>query len=261
MEKLTSYAYDKYSQSGEDGIIEKIFEAIPASYKQRMSIEFGAWDGFYLSNTANLWTNGWKGILIEADENKFIDLVQNVADYDCVCINEFVSYPPENTLEVILERHKVDYSEIDFLSIDIDGDDWYVFESLDKLKPKVISCEFNVLLPAFSSYVQKRGATLDRPTHGCSAFALTDLAMKKGYTLVSILSCNCIYVKNDYRGYFSNYLTGIELIKDFIPYQRKRQRINKSMIWQKLYNIHYVYQKYGVRGVIKKVINKSSIVE
>ena len=68
MKRLSEHASNTYSQFGEDGIIEKIFQIIGVNSK--VCIEFGAWDGFYLSNTANLWTNGWKGILIEAEQRK-----------------------------------------------------------------------------------------------------------------------------------------------------------------------------------------------
>lgn len=252
------YHFNKYSQSGEDGVIEKIFEIIPP--KNRICIELGAWDGFHLSNTANLWTNGWKGILIKADKDKFTELVKIQEKYDCICINEFVSFPPENTLEAILKRYGVDYNEVDFLSIDIDGDDWYVFESLDKLKPKVICCEYNDYISPHISYVQKRGAphmplgTQKRGvpySHwGCSARALTELADKKGYTLISIIGNNCFYIKNEYIGEFKNYWTGEKLLNDL--------NFMRIKIGRKIYNFGYFYMKYGIVGIFLKIINTLS---
>jgi len=49
---LLDHASDTYSQTGEDGIIEKILEHIPQ--KDRWCVEFGAWDGRLFSNTCNL---------------------------------------------------------------------------------------------------------------------------------------------------------------------------------------------------------------
>src|SRR3972149_6450196 len=101
-------------------MIKTIFEIIGTSSK--LCIEFGAWDGILNSNTANLWRNGWKGILIEADKIKYEALVRNAAGYDCYCIHAFVSHTGENTLENILRRQDL-LREVDFLSIDIDGND------------------------------------------------------------------------------------------------------------------------------------------
>jgi len=61
-----------YSQSGEDGIIDKIFNLL--HIEEGYFVEFGAWDGVRLSNSRNLVENGWPGLLIEADPKKFADL-------------------------------------------------------------------------------------------------------------------------------------------------------------------------------------------
>jgi hypothetical protein len=149
--------------------------------------------------------------LIEADKNRYAELVKNVSPYDCVCINEFVSYPADNTLEKILERNNIT-DDIDFLSIDIDGDDYYVLESLTKLKPKVICCEYNPTVPFHMSLVGQRGSRF-----GCSARALTELAEKKGYCLVAVTHTNCIYVLDEYAERFNDYQTDITVLQmDFI---------------------------------------------
>jgi hypothetical protein len=61
---LLDFKSDTYSQTGEDGIIKKILEIIPQNDK--WCVDFGAWDGLYLSNTRNLIeTKGYSAILIE----------------------------------------------------------------------------------------------------------------------------------------------------------------------------------------------------
>ena len=118
MKKLTEYKYNKYSQWGEDGIIEKIFSIVGTS--EKTCIEFGAWDGFHFSNTANLWTQSWKGILIEGKRKRYKELRKNTQGYNCICINQYVEKEGKNKLENILRRNRIDH-EIDLLSIDIDG--------------------------------------------------------------------------------------------------------------------------------------------
>ena len=63
---LTSFKYNKYSQRGHDGIIEKIMKEL--SIENGFFIEFGGWDGIYLSNCRNLFECGWNGCFIEADK-------------------------------------------------------------------------------------------------------------------------------------------------------------------------------------------------
>jgi hypothetical protein len=204
MKKLSDYAYNVYSQFGEDGMIEKVFEILgPLS---RVCIEVGAWDGFYNSNTANLWTNGWKGILIEADESKYISLVKNVKKFNCHCIKAFVSYEKHNTLERILKQEGIS-EDIDFLSIDVDGDDYYIFESLKELKPRLITCEFNPTIPFHMDLISKKGNFF-----GCSALSLIKLAEKKDYRLIAMTDTNCFFVRSiDFKN-FENYQVDLKSI-------------------------------------------------
>ena len=71
---LFEHKRDVYSQTGEDGIIEKILETLPEN--DEWCVEFGAWDGQYLTNTRYLIEEKeYSAILIEADKKKFLDLL------------------------------------------------------------------------------------------------------------------------------------------------------------------------------------------
>lgn len=69
MKTLIKYRKNYYSQNGEDGVIEEILKRM--GIKQGWFVEFGAWDGKYLSNTYALVEKGWKGVEIEGDKTKF----------------------------------------------------------------------------------------------------------------------------------------------------------------------------------------------
>lgn len=197
MKKVSDYAFNVFSQYGEDGIIQKIFDIIGTS--SRVCIEVGAWDGYYLSNTANLWLNGWRGILIEADPARYASLVQNVKGHDCCCIDALVGYEGSCTLENVLKKHNV-HEEIDFLCIDIDGDDYYVFESLRALRPRVVCCEHNPTIPPHIDLVPQKGNYF-----GCSARSLVKVAESKGYKLVSMTESNCFFASDADFEKFSDY--------------------------------------------------------
>jgi len=185
---LATFAYNNYSQFGEDGIIEKIFETIGT--KSKLCIEFGAWDGFFASNTANLWTkHGWQAILIESDQKKAKQLHENLQRYPaCTAICAHVGNKSPNLLEEILTTHNMLPATIDLLSIDIDDNDYYVFETLNSIHPRIIICEYNPTLPP--------ELDIHFPPDsywGCSAGSLIRLAHAKGYELIAMTDTNCFF--------------------------------------------------------------------
>jgi len=76
---LLGHSRNDYSQAGEDGIIDKILCMLPP-VEHRWCVEFGAWDGAYLSNTALLIEKkGYAAVLIEADMGRYEALVKKFA--------------------------------------------------------------------------------------------------------------------------------------------------------------------------------------
>lgn len=204
---LTRHGANVYSQDGEDGILAHIFETI--GVRSHICVEFGAWDGFYLSNTANLWTKGWRGILIEANEERFVDLQRNIAAHNVKAIQGFVRHEGEDTLERILRREGITETP-DLVAIDIDGDDYHIFASLNELRPRVIICEYNPTVPPHMDLVAEPGNYF-----GASALAMVRLAEKKGYALVACTETNLIFVQQEYFDLFREYDTNLESI--FVP--------------------------------------------
>jgi len=177
-----------FSQHGEDGIIEKILELMPGN---NWCAEFGAWDGVHFSNTHNLIKNkGYKSVLIEADRKKFKDLQKNLKGHEAVLINKFVMFEGEDTLDAILSSTGIP-ADFDFLSIDVDGNDYYIFASLTKHRPKIICVEYNPTIPNEIEYVQPRDFNVKR---GASALALVNLAKSKSYELAAATYTNLIFV-------------------------------------------------------------------
>lgn len=203
--KLADYGYNKYSQFGEDGIIEKIFEIIGTTSK--VCIEFGAADGFDCSNSAVLWTTkGWQGILIETNEHRFKQLINNIQGHNCIAIHTHIDIE-NNSLESTLQRYNIK-EPIDLLSIDVDGDDYYILKSLHTLKPRVIICEYNPTMPTHLDIYPAYGNHI-----GCSPAALVRLAQEKGYKLIAITHCNCFFVYESDFDKFNDFETSLEKIK------------------------------------------------
>jgi len=190
---LLAYQKKVTSQFGEDGIIERIFELIKTTNKY--CLEFGAWDGKYLSNCWDLITNKqWRGCFVEADRRKFAELLQTYSGNDRVnCLNRFVEFEGENSLDRILSEVGAP-KDLDFASIDVDGIDYFIWDSLKEYRPRALVIEFNPSIPNDVVFVQEKSINVN---HGCSLLSLVMLGKEKGYELVCAFECNAFFVQKE----------------------------------------------------------------
>jgi len=191
---LLDYKANTYSPAGEDGIIEKILKVLPKNDK--WCVEFGAWDGVYLSNTRNLIVNKkYSAVLIEGSESKFKDLQRNYSQNPkVVTINRFVGFTKKDNLDQILKKTPIP-TDFDFLCIDIDGNDHHAWKAMVKYKPKVVCIEFNSTVPTEVRFIQPADSSVNQ---GASLLSLIELGKKKGYELVSVLPINAFFIKSKY---------------------------------------------------------------
>jgi hypothetical protein len=207
--RLNNFELKIFSQNGEDGIILEIlkrFENI-----QGRIVEIGIEDGTEC-NSANLLINfGWKGLLIEGDE----DYAKKANSYYCEKLKlkesvdikcKFIS--TRNFSEVL---RKSNYHEgIDILSIDVDGVDYWLWESLDsQIRPKLLIIEYNAYLPYDKAITVPDDEGFERyKKHqsgyyfGASLKALEKLGKEKGYSLVGCDSrgVNSFFVADEFLG-------------------------------------------------------------
>lgn len=191
---LQQYRKNITSQSGEDGVIEKIFEIMGVSNK--WCVEFGAWDGKHFSNSWNLINNhDWKGVLIEGNADRHKELTQTYADNpNVIAFNRLVDMAAgENSLDSILGQTPIP-KDFDFLCIDIDGCDWQIWKSVAEYTPRLVSIEFNPTIPNNVHFVQDDDM---RVAHGSSLRAMIDLGKEKGYDLVATTLYNGFFVRNE----------------------------------------------------------------
>lgn len=197
--ELNKYASNTFSQFGEDGIIERIFQVLPAQ-PERWCVEFGAWDGKYLSNTHELIANrNWKGVLIEGNPSKFPDLISTYKNNpNAIPLNRLVSFEAPNTLDSILGETRIPV-DFDLLSIDIDGNDYHIWASLQTYRPKVVVIEFNQTIPSDIQFVQAKDMNVN---HGSSLRSMVELGKQKGYELVAATVNNAFFVRKEYFAQF-----------------------------------------------------------
>ncbi len=191
---LNDFAKSVTSQDGEDGIVEKILSVIQNTNK--WCVEFGSWDGKKLSNTYNLIDNhGYSAILIEGDKKRFQDLLKTFGpEKNVIPINAFVGFEENDNLDKILESTPIPVN-FDLLSIDIDGNDYHVWDAVKNYKPKIVIIEFNPTVPTIVEFIQPRDMSI---TQGSSLLSIIKLAQSKGYELVAVESANAFFVDAKY---------------------------------------------------------------
>jgi hypothetical protein len=191
---LRNYSRDVTSQYGEDGIISKILDLI--GRKHDWCVEFGAWDGKYLSNTWDLINQkGWRGVLIEGDKERAERLAASHAARagEVFVENAVVGWEGENSLDNILGRTPIP-GDFDLLSIDIDGNDWHVWNKLTNYRPRLVVVEFNPSASNELFFVQDADPSLNQ---GASLLAFIDLGKQKGYELVATSLANAFFVRDE----------------------------------------------------------------
>jgi hypothetical protein len=192
------------SQNGEDGSIAEIFRRIGTG--NRFFVEFGASDGVE-NNTALLLRQGWSGLWIDADTaavNKAKEtFARYIADGKLTVLEEFIT--AEN-IEGLFRKGKVP-EEFDLLSIDIDRNDYHVWEKISHYRPRVAVIEYNSGIPPTMSWVipydpKAFGWNEFGTGNGASLKALEELGARKGYRLVGCELCgvNSFFVRNDLVG-------------------------------------------------------------
>jgi hypothetical protein len=187
---LREHAGNVTSQWGEDGMLRRLFELV--RLENRFCVEFGAWDGKHFSNTWRLLNQcHWRGILIEGEPARFAELQRNYpAGGRATLINRYVGFEAD-ALDALLATTDCP-GEPDLMSIDVDGLDWHIWESLERYRPRVVVVEFNPCIPNDVLFVQARDARLSQ---GCSLLALVELGKRKGYELGATTLSNALFVE------------------------------------------------------------------
>ncbi len=200
---LERFEYSWLSQNGEDGILRYVFDQIGS--ESRWLVEFGF--GAKQCNALRLLVKeGFSGLLMDgASEN--VDLFNSAATKlklgdRAIAVQSFIT---RANLEELIVSHEVPY-DIDFLSIDVDGNDYWLWETLNCVSPRVVCIEYNaglgpelsVTVPyddAFERFAKHPGGFF----YGASLAALVKLGEQKGYYLIGCDSTgtNAFFLRND----------------------------------------------------------------
>jgi hypothetical protein len=202
--KITDVEFKVFSQWGEDGIIQYLVRAV--NPKSNVFVEFGV-ENYEESNTRFLLVNNnWSGLVIDgsAEHIAYIRSQQLYWQRNLKATNEFI------TAENINDIFKVNgiSGEIGLLSVDVDGNDYWIWQAIDSINPAIVICEYNfrfgaersVTVPYDPGFVRS-AAHHSMIYYGASLKALTTLAEQKGYVLVGCNSAgnNAFFVRQDLK--------------------------------------------------------------
>lgn len=200
--KLNDTGFRVFSQFEEDGKLLFIFSVL--GMENKTFIEIGSDDGVN-SNSANLYFNfGWHGLFIDGNKTsikrgkKFFNKYPHPWHYAPKFICGMVKR--ENINQLIGDAGFK--GEIGLLSIDIDGNDYWIWDALEVVQPQVVIIETHVEF-GFEDIVVPYDPNYFYPGkhpdyHGASPVAMTSLARKKGYRLVGAndMGFNLIFIRD-----------------------------------------------------------------
>ena len=207
LKTLNDTEFKVYSQWGEDGIIAFLVSKL--NIENNIFIEFGV-ENYTESNTRFLLKQfNWSGLVIDGSKEN-IDYIKKdeiMWKYNLTALQAFITKDNINGLISSYTSEK----DIGLLSIDIDGNDYWVWDSIEAVSPRIVICEFNNLFGGDNSltipydpFFVRNESHYSNLYYGCSISALKNLASKKGYYFIGSNSAgnNAFFIRNDLKESF-----------------------------------------------------------
>ena len=202
LDLLSDAEFKIFSQFGEDGIIEWLVHRLPGIPEK--FVEFGVGD-YRESNTHFLLRNrNWRGLILDGGSapREFLARSHMTWQYDITAVQVFIT---RENIDALIADNGFG-GELGLLSVDIDGNDYWVWDAIQSAKPWIAVCEFNALwgdaLPLSMPYDAQFMLTkscYSRRYFGTSIRAIEHLAQRRGYTLLgsNLAGNNAFFVRND----------------------------------------------------------------
>ncbi len=136
---LEDFEYKVFSQFGDDGIISYLTSFVQK--EQRTFIEFGAEDYTEANTRLLLERDNWSGLIIDGSAENIVRLKSrhDLWRYDLTAIDAFIT---RDNINSIISANHFD-GQIGLLSIDIDGNDYWIWDAISVVKPLIVVCEYN----------------------------------------------------------------------------------------------------------------------
>lgn len=223
---LLSERFRYRSQNEEDGLVLALFKRIGTT--DRRCVEIGC--GLNGGNSGFLVQEcGWTGLMVDANRAKIEAIKVRFAGHALTTNKLRISRENVNDM---LRTHGFT-GELDFLSMDIDGVDYWVWEALTACSPRVMALEYNwlfgseraVTVPYDSDF--EIGVSGPRSYRGASLAALVHLGRQKGYRLVATERVNAFFLRDD----VSPAIPAIDVSRG---YRAPKEKLTAQDVFQKI---------------------------
>ena len=202
---FASLEFKVYSQWGEDGIINYLVSRI--EIPNRVFVEFGV-ENYTEANTLFLLKHRyWRGLVIDGSPDN-IESIRRGNVFWKFDLNAACAFVTRDNINELIVRNGIS-GDIGLLSVDIDGNDYWVWEAITAVSPRIVIAEYNSLFgpsakvsipydPTFT----RGNSQVSKLFYGASIAALNHLAESKGYALVAGNSAgnNAFFVRRDCLG-------------------------------------------------------------
>ena len=202
---LADAEFKVFSQWGEDGIIQRLVRAVPIA--KPVFVEFGVQDYTEANTRFLLVNNHWSGLVMDGDA-QHIAAIRRSPLYWRHNLKAECAFIDRDNINGLIRSAGIE-GDIGLLSVDIDGNDYWVWQAIDCVQPRILILEYNALfgpvaaisVPYDAAFVRSR-AHYSNLFWGASLEALTRLSKQKGYALVGCNSAgnNAFYVRQDVLG-------------------------------------------------------------
>ena len=194
-QRLTAARFRLHSQNQEDGILLALFKQIGVTTERFVELGSGSSGGNAAMFAAEF---GWAGLLVEGDAGKAGIVGRRFPHATAVC----AWITPETVNELLTEHGYA--GDVDLLSVDVDGNDYWVWQAITVCSPRVVVLEYNSMFGPDRAVTIPYDPTFNRRNHrfcyfGASLAALTTLSARKGYRLVAVepTGINAVFLRND----------------------------------------------------------------
>ncbi len=191
-----------YSQWGEDGLIQYLINKI--AIPKPIFIEFGTEDYAESNTRFLLQNNNWAGLLIDGSPEN-IEAIKRDGLYWRHNVKAECAFITRDNINELITKNGI-AGDIGLLSVDLDGNDYWIWEAITVVQPRIVICEYNslfgpdacVTVPYKADFVASQ-AHYSGAYFGASLAALELLGRKKGYRLIGSNSagCNAFFVREE----------------------------------------------------------------
>lgn len=193
------------SQWGEDGIIQHLISVVPI--ERRVFVEFGVEDYTEANTRFLLQHENWAGLVLDGSPEN-IAAIRRDPIYWRHNLKAQAAFVDRDNINALIAENGIE-GDVGLLSIDIDGNDYWVWEAIRSVAPRIVVVEYNSLfgprVPVSIPYDPRFARTLAHYSNlywGASLAALAQLGLRKGYALVGSNSAgnNAFFVREDLAG-------------------------------------------------------------